>query len=117
VVCAVMCEPVSTTNSRLLGNLIGNLGLLSGFRRVRDEILWRTEILMLKFPVLHNRELRTTYRESKDSKRVLDMGLLLFDLALHHRRLFDRRASALQTLSGHEQPGKARFSVFLRRSS
>jgi hypothetical protein len=71
VVCAVICEPVSTTNSRLLGNLIGNSALLDLFRRVRDEILGQGEILMPKFPVQRNRELRRTNREFEASKRVL----------------------------------------------
>jgi hypothetical protein len=34
VVCAVICEPVSTANSRLLGNLNGNSSHLAHFRRV-----------------------------------------------------------------------------------
>jgi hypothetical protein len=38
VVCAVICEPVSTENSRLLGNLIGNFDFCAVCGRFWDEI-------------------------------------------------------------------------------
>jgi hypothetical protein len=68
---AVLCEPVSTTNSRLLGNFIGNMGLSAHFWRARDEIPRQPELLMPKFAVQRNRELRRTNREFGTSKRDL----------------------------------------------
>jgi hypothetical protein len=69
VVCAVICEPVSTENSRLLGNLIGNLGSLAHFWPSLDEFPRQRERLMLIYPMHRNRELRKTNREFGTSKR------------------------------------------------
>jgi hypothetical protein len=66
---AVPCEPVSATNSRLLGNFIGNLGLLAHFWRGLDEFPRQRERLMLIYAVQRNRELRKTNREFGTSRR------------------------------------------------
>ena len=58
VVCAVQCEPVSTRNSRFLGNLTGNWPVF-GFRTPLSSVFLASNHRVIgEFPVQLNRELR-----------------------------------------------------------
>jgi hypothetical protein len=69
VVCAVTCEPVSTENSRLLGNLTGNLGHLVVIFASGERIRASDQDLNNDFPVHPSRELATAKRDSMSWKR------------------------------------------------
>jgi hypothetical protein len=57
VVCAVICEPISIANSRLLGNLTGNR-LIFGLETHRlGAFLIFNQRVKSKFPMPPNREL------------------------------------------------------------
>jgi hypothetical protein len=77
VVCAVICEPVSTCNSLLTGKLTGNFANSGLQARKLDEIVADNQSLVAKFPKKHNREFFRTNRELRIDNR---------DLAFDRRR-------------------------------
>ena len=61
---------LSATNSRLLGNFIGNSGRLGTFGESETKIIRQVEMLMPKFSVQRNRELRKANRDFETRKRA-----------------------------------------------
>src|SRR6266481_1761832 len=71
VVCAVICEPVSTCNSLLTGKLTGNFAFLGPQKPISLHETTVLQRLFTKFPMQINRENILKNREISDKNREI----------------------------------------------
>src|ERR1700712_5702065 len=64
VVCAVVCEPVSTLNSQLSAVLQGNFRKMTGFAKSWSSIVLQFQSVTAKFPGYGSREFFRAGREA-----------------------------------------------------
>ncbi len=76
VVCAVICEPVSTCNSLLTGKLTGNFAFLGPQKPISLHETTVLQRLFTKFPTQTNRENILKNRELFRKNREFSLGFV-----------------------------------------
>jgi hypothetical protein len=71
VVCAVICEPVSTSNSLLTGKLTGNFAISTVFEAILQPKVSVPQRFLAEFPTKINRENFAGIRDRNGDIRVI----------------------------------------------